>query len=317
MTVISTKNNSLDLLALAEEWWADLDLMESTRSQYFEALQPCIRFLGARNVAGNPQRIDLLEYKRHLKGRGFRLSTQNTHITAARRFFHWLHRNGHYSIDPASDIKCLKLGDAFLKDALTPKQGKDLVESIDPTDSIAAARDYAIVNLQIRTGIRRSSVWSADICDMRTMGEREVLFIRIKGTEDKSTYVVLTSEVAEPIHYYLSLRHEVRPKDSLFVGHGRNNNGQRLSLNYISALLKWHLKEIGLTGSRYSCHSLRHSAISYLASTGATTSEIMSMSKHRDPKMAHRYIHNFQRLSHPAEHRINQVLKTRNALENI
>ena len=60
-------------------------------------------------------------------------------------------------------------------------------------------RDFAIVNLILRTGLRTIEVVRADVGDITFKGNRRILRVWGKGHDTKDDFVVLTDKTYLPI----------------------------------------------------------------------------------------------------------------------
>src|SRR5262245_32850573 len=129
-----------------------LDIRGSSKGTYQRQLKEFFVWLSARKST-LPSREDLLEYKEFLKNdKELAAFTVSGYLTAVRRFFEWLEAIKVYP-NIAKGIKGLKRRRGFKKDALTVDQVKKLLNSIDQR-TLSGKRDYAMLNLMIRTGLR-------------------------------------------------------------------------------------------------------------------------------------------------------------------
>ena len=144
-------------------------------------------------------------------------------------------------------------------------------------------RDYAIVNLLLRTGLRTIEVVRADIGDITFKGDKRVLLIWGKGHTEKDSFVVLTDKTYLPIREYLSTRKGAKSGYPLFSSNSRHNFGERLTTRTISGLCKEGLKGIGLDGREFTAHSLRHTtAVEILKNAGEIT-DVPRVLRHTSP----------------------------------
>ncbi len=77
-------------------------------------------------------------------------------------------------------------------------------------------RDFALLNLLLRTGLRDIEVVRADCGDIQTVSGVDVLYIQGKGRPGKDNYVVLTESALAPIRDYLGMRDDSRDSSPLF-----------------------------------------------------------------------------------------------------
>jgi len=195
---------------LVQRFITSLDAKPATILLYKKGLSYFIKWLeGAQPTPGN-----ILAYKKALQERTLASFTINAYLTAVRRFFAWLEAEG-VCPNIARAIKGLKQNDQS-KEALTGVQCRRLLDSISLNGSLSR-RDYAMLNLMIRTGLRTIEVVRANIGDIRNEGAETVLDVQGKGRDGKDRFVVLTSDAQEPIRDYIPTRGAVSTDDPLFV----------------------------------------------------------------------------------------------------
>ena len=107
-----------------------------------------------------------------------RPSTASTYLTAVKSLFKWLESVKAYP-NIAASVKAVRLSGLSRKDALTPAQAKRLLETLRG-DTLQAKRDFALVNLLLRTALRSVEVHRAVCSDMRNRGGQTILLIQGK-----------------------------------------------------------------------------------------------------------------------------------------
>lgn len=290
--------------ALAEAFLASLDVSSSSRATYTRSLK---QYVGWLEETGRHSlqlaREDILTYKDFLHDMKLSAYTVNLYLTAVRKLYQWLESQKIYP-DITRGIKGVKKPRGFRKDTLTKEQLRETVDAID-TDSLAGLRDYAIINLMARTGLRDIEVSRATVEDIRQESGQAVLYVQGKGRTAKDEFVLLLPEALKPIRDYLQARGAVEKSEPLFCSNSDRNRGESLTSRSISRIVKTALRAIGLDDSRLTAHSLRHSAISLSVAGGASLQQAQAMARHTDPKTTLIYFHNLERISAGAEKFIN------------
>lgn len=281
------------------------DIGEGSRRTYGRNLKSFTSWI-QENGQGEPGRQTILQYKKALEGQGLSPYTINGYMVTVRRFYAWAETEGFYR-DITRGIKGVKRAKGFKKDPLTVRQIKDLLASID-RDSLEGKRDYALLNLLIRTGLRTIEVARADYGDIRQQGGEAVLWIQGKGRTSKDEFVLLTPETLNPINTYLNARGRVKDNEPLFASLSDRNQGGRLTTRSISRIAKQHLVDIGLDNGRLTAHSLRHTAITLSLLGGATIQEAQTLARHADINTTLIYSHNINRLAQAPERKIDALL---------
>ena len=284
-----------------------LDIRRSSKYTYQRQLKEFFSWCKKAGITAI-EREQLLQYKDYLKNeRKLAAFTIGGYLTAVRRFFEWLEMSKMHP-NVARGIKGPTRKRGFKKDALTVDQAKMILNSIKRR-SLAGKRDYALINLMIRTGLRTIEVVRALREDMRSQGGETVLFIHGKGRDAKDELVLLTEYTLTPIMDYLKARSSIKNEDPLFVSHSTKNFGQALTTRSVSRIVKNRLKKVNLDDSRLTAHSLRHTAITLSLLAGATPQEARAMARHSDINTTLIYAHNINRIKQAPEKKIDKLLE--------
>lgn len=297
----------IELGQYVQPFLQSLDVRDSSKSTYKRQIQ---EFLSWRSKKRKHTlvREDILAYKDALsKEKRLAALTICGYLTAVRKFFEWLEA---MRIVPniARGIKGPKRKLGFKKDSLTVDQVKSFLASIDTTH-ISGLRDYAMLNLMIRTGLRTIEIARACKEDITHQGGATVLFIHGKGRDSKDDLVMLTDNALRPLKEYMKARGKMRDEDPLFASHSTKNYGQQLTTRSVSRIVKNRLKEIGIDDDRLTAHSLRHTAITLSLLAGATPQEARAMARHADINTTLIYAHNINRIKQAPERKIDEFLE--------
>ena len=256
------------------------DLYNRTLSRFFVWIEETGRQLS------NMSRVDILEYKDHLTQEGLSALTIGSYIVSVRKFYEWAEACGLY-INIAKGIKTPKRVQAFKKQHLTDNKSSELLSYFEQK----SLRDFAIVNLILRTGLRTIEVVRADIGDITFKGERRILKIWGKGHSEKDDFVVLSDKAYLPIANYLATRKGAKAGEPLFVSNSRQNRGERLTTRTISHLCKEGLQAVGLDGKEFTAHSLRHTtAVAVLKQTDFNIYKAQLVMRHSSPTTTQIYV---------------------------
>ena len=152
----------------------DQDVKPSSRETYRKALKVFICWLSDQDTH-NPVREDILAYKEFLQAQGLSSFTVSGYMVAVRKFFEYLEATIGYP-NVAKGIKGAKRSKGFRKDPLTVDQVRDLLNTINRA-TIQGLRDYALLNLMLRTGLRTIEIIRADIEDIRQQSGEAILWI--------------------------------------------------------------------------------------------------------------------------------------------
>jgi len=286
---------------------ASLDIRQSSKNTYQRQLKEFLTWL-AKNPTQSIDREHVLRYKEYLKSeRSLAAFTIGGYLTAVRRFFEWLEVTKK-QVNVARGIKGPTRKRGFKKDALTVEQAKKILNSIKRT-TLTGKRDFALINLMLRTGLRTIEVARALREDINRQGGETVLFIHGKGRDAKDELVVLTMHTLVPLEEYLKARGHVKNEDPLFASHSTKNFGKKLTTRSVSRIVKTRFRHVDMDDSRLTAHSLRHTAITLSLLAGATPQEARAMARHADINTTLVYAHNINRIQQAPEKKIDEILE--------
>lgn len=252
------------------------DIMDKSRETYRWGLKRFFRWM--RMTGRTLQTMtpaDVVQFKGKLSKERLSPLTVGAYMTSVRRFYGWTETSLIYP-NIARSVKTPKGRKGFRKTALTPEEAASLLEHLKGR----SLRDYAIVNLILRTGLRTVEVMRADVGDITRKRGKRILKVWGKGAEDKDAMVIIGEPVWNPIREYLSTRGEV-PKDApLFVTEGKGHRGERVSTRTIQRLCKEALRAIGLDSHEYSAHSLRHTTAVTIIRKGGDLNDVQRVLRH-------------------------------------
>ncbi len=253
---------------------ASRDLYRRTLVVFFDWVQDTRRDTQQLTVK------DIIAYKEALLAGGKSSLTVASYINSVRRFFEWAEANKLYP-NIARGVKAPRRKKEFRKLPLSvPKLG-ELLRYEKDTQS---ARDFALVNLMLHTGLRCIEVVRANIEDITFRstkeGEQMVLLVKGKGRDDRDSLVVLTPAAYAPIRAYLDQRGPAPISAPLFAADCYRNKGGRLTTRSVSRIAKNGLRSIGLDNRVYTAHSLRHTAAVNILRAGGTLEQASATLRH-------------------------------------
>ncbi len=255
------------------------DVKQSSKLLYRRTLKQFFNWVEVKGyLLSEIARPQIIEYKEELLSSGMSSLTVGSYITSVRRFYEWTEANKYYP-NVAKGIKTPRRKQQFRKQPLTTDQVKKLLSYYQDK----TLRDYAIVNLLLRTGLRTIEVIRANVEDITFKGSQRVLLVQGKGRDERDNFVLLTDKAYQPIADYLATRGKVNSSEPLFTSASNNSKGERLSTRTISYIAKEGLKAIGLDERAYTAHSLRHTtAVDILRAGGCLETAQLTL-RHSNP----------------------------------
>jgi integrase/recombinase XerD len=261
------------------------DVKLSSKLLYRRTLKQYFNWVKTKNyLLSEMARPQLLEYKDELLNSNLSSLTVGSYITSVRRFYEWTEANKYYP-NVAKGIKTPKRKQQFKKQPLLPDQATALLNYYQDK----ALRDYAIINLLLRTGLRTIEVIRASVEDIIFKGSQRVLLVHGKGRDEKDNFVLLTEKTYQPIAEYLATRSKVNNSEPLFISTSNNSKGKRLSTRSISYIAKEGLKAIGLDERSFTAHSLRHTTAVNILRGGGSLEQAQMTLRHSNPSTTQIY----------------------------
>lgn len=288
-------------------WMASLDLASGTKETYLSGFRAFCWFVRSTSLDFDElTRDDVKSFKEYLVNeKKLKPATVSSYLASVRSFYAYSEDNGIENI--AHRVKGVTDSRSFKKEPLTPDQAQRLLASIDRSTE-KGMRDFAILNLMLRTGLRDIEIVRANCRDIQTKAGVDVLYVQGKGRASKDNFVVLTPKALSPIAAYLEKRGKVDKLDPLFASVSSRNAGERLTVRSVSRIAKSALRAIGIDDERYTAHSLRHTAITFSLLGGATERDAQQMARHANITTTMLYSHDIDRIKHAAEREIDNVL---------
>lgn len=255
------------------------DVKLSSKSLYLRTLKLFINWVNSKEyILGDLSRAHLIQYKEELLSSGLSSLSVSSYITSVRRFYEWAEANKYFP-NIAKGIKSPKRKQIFKKQALSPAQSSDLINYYQS----GSLRDYAIINLMLRTGLRTIEIIRANIEDITFKGGKRVLLVFGKGRDERDNFVILTDKAYQPIKEYLATRGAVKSSEPLFISTSNNSYGKRLTTRSISFIAKEGLKGIGLDSRDFTAHSLRHTTAVNILRAGGRIEDAQGVLRHSSP----------------------------------
>lgn len=273
---ISEVFSGADWELLVETFLSSQDIMDKSRETYRWGLKRFFRWMrrtGRDLKAMTP--ADIVDFKSSLSKERLTSMTVGAYMTAVRRFYGWTETSLIYP-NIARSVRPPKNRKGFKKSALNQAEAANLLEYMKGR----SLRDYAIVNLILRTGLRTMEVTRADIGDITRKRGKRVMRVWGKGAEEKDALVILGNPVWEPLKVYLDSRGECRKDMPLFVTEGKGHRGERMSPRSVQRVCKEALRAIGLEGHDYSAHSLRHTTAVTIIRQGGDLNDVQRVLRH-------------------------------------
>ena len=293
-----------DITDVMNRWTHFIEGTPRTVESYTRAIGQFQKWCSTNNVS-QPTKEDIRCFRDELNTR-CKPTTVNAYLSACKCFFRWTAEEQIYP-DIAQNVKSVKLSKGHRKDELTAAQAKTLLGSIDRT-TLNGKRDFAIISVMLTTGMRDIEIMRADIGDLRPLGDFTALYYQGKGRHEKTAFKKIAPVVEAAIRDYLSARGSHADEDPLFISMANRNKGNRLTTKSISRIVKGRLRDAGFDSSRWTAHSLRHTAAMIALLNGTPIEEIQSMMDHESITTTMIYAGHASKAARQAEQNIASAL---------
>ena len=257
---------------------ADAGHAKLTRNRYTSAVRAFAAWFEKQNnepfTPGRLTPIDLTAYRNALQLEAA-ASTVNVHLCALRSFCGWLAEHGHVSSDPALRLKAVGTQSPLAPKSLSASQVNALLREAQQTRH--AARDYAIVQMLVQTGLRIGECVALRLADVQISERQGQVTVRA-GKGNKFRVVPLNASARRALLEYLAVRWRVPADWPLVLAAWRtypatlplwhSQKGNRLSVRAMSGMVEQLVDlcvQRKLVPKDTSAHTLRHTfATAYL-----------------------------------------------------
>lgn len=312
-TTTGTLTGPERLREVTEAFINDMDVKQNSRNVYRNNLKQFFTWVKSEGYSIDElSRPDIIAYKSDMLKDGKSNLTVSGRLSAVRLFYEWAEGHKLYP-NIARGIRAPRRQDEIRKNPLTKEQTTDLIchfeakatgtsnpEAIEPLN-IIAKRDFALVNLILRAGMRTIEASRLNIDDIYYANGHRVMAIRGKGYEGVSRIIRLSDKAYKPIQEYLKYRGAT--SGPVFVSTSNNSTGGRLNTRTISGICKKGMQDIGIDDRKYTAHSFRHTFAVIAIQTGATIEQVQFDLGHTSTSTTQlytKYIHQQQRLENGA-----------------
>lgn len=279
---------------LIEPFIAAQDVSLNSRSTYYNALLQFSRWCEEKNIT-SPDRQTILSYKFWLDTKSLSSYTKALYIVVVRRFFLWTEESDLYPNISRGVKGIKKFAKNHQKESLSILSLKTLLSSIDRSH-LSGKRDFALINILVRTGLRLKEIASATLADICEQRGEKVLWVHGKGRSSKDEFVLLTQEALSPLYDYIQNRVIKNEKETLFVSLSDRNYGEKLTIFSLSRIIKKRLRAAGFDSKRITAHSLRHTFGVLSMQAGASLYEVQLAMRHAAPTTTQLYLGDIERI---------------------
>lgn len=289
-----------DVEAVIAAFLVSLDVKPSTKQAYAKALRLFFAWVEeSGRTTALLSREDIVAYRDGLlNDTGHSALTVGLYLSAIRQLYAFLEAR-RVCPNIARGIKTPKHKDEFVKQHLSAEQSNSMLSYFASREQESrwftrmgptVLRDFAIVNLMLRTGLRTVEVSRLKIQDITFRYGKRILRVWGKGRDSADDFVPLPDSAWEPVEEYLRTRPGALEGEPLFISEGYGSKHAALSTRRIQALCKEGLRAVGLDDHAYSAHSLRHTCAVQILKAGGTMYDVKYLLRHKNPATSELYV---------------------------
>lgn len=277
-------------------------LSAETRRAYARVIREFFRFVNDLHPSQvTPEHV--LRWRDTLRTKKSKSATVSFKLSVVRSFFAYLQAGGVVPLNPAATrlVPPPEVPSESAGRALTAKEVRYLLAGQERSTA-AGARDYALLLVMLRLGVRVSEACSLKRSSIKWSHGRWVVKFKVKGGRERT--LPLPSEVKKAIDEYTHL--DANRRTTLHSGGGTDSDvdewifqphtnyrtlefDKPLSVRMACEIVKRWASYSGI--GHLSPHDLRRTAITKALDQGLSYRQVQMMSGHKDPKTVMRYDH--------------------------
>ncbi|MGO3474728.1 MAG: site-specific tyrosine recombinase XerD [Lacticaseibacillus paracasei] len=259
-------------------------LAKATQTSYQQDLITFSAWLAARKRRTFPEEFGTIQSFLKEQNATKAPASVSRMISALRKFYRFLLREGAISADPMTKIDTPKRAQHL--PATLSSQEVDALMAKPDTDKPLGLRDRAIFELMYATGLRVSEVVDLRLDQLHLA----INLLKVTGKGDKERLVPISPQATQWVDRYLQearpkLLKRVQPKNVFVNFHGGPMTRQGIWKN-----LKAYIASIGIEKD-VTPHTLRHSFATRLLENGADLRVVQELLGHSDISTTQIYTH--------------------------
>jgi len=224
--------------------------------------------------------LRVAEVVRFVQSRARRLHVKRAKLmtTALRSFFQYARLRGEVTLDLAAAVPIVASWSmASIPRAIAPEQTRKLLASID-RKTAAGRRDYAILLLLARLGLRSGEVAALELNDINWSAGQ----LSVRGKGGRRIEMPLASDVGKAIAAYLRHGRPQCASRRVFLRAKAPVRGFQ-GASGVGSIVRNRLRRARIAAPTHGAHQFRHGLASDMLRRGASLAEIGAMLGHQHP----------------------------------
>ncbi len=290
---VKSINATQDVAGEDQQWiarfvdmlWVEQGLADNTLSAYCADLTQLAQWLSGREKTFiRCGRDDLLNYLAARVQAGTRPSTTARLLSTLRRFYQFLLRDGHVTVDPTAQIDAPKLG-RTLPASLTEAEVESLLLAPRTEDTLGL-RDRAMLELLYACGLRVTELISLQVHQINLRQGA----VRLTGKGNKERLVPLGEECSIWLDKYIDFGRGALLKKTNSAALFVTQRGESMTRQAFWYLIKRYARVANIN-KPLSPHTLRHAFATHLLNHGADLRVLQMLLGHSDISTTQIYTH--------------------------
>lgn len=264
---------------------ANGDATADTISAYFREVGNWVRWCHKYGIAPeSARRVHIEAFREDLKQRGLSVVTRAHKLSIIRRFYESAVKEGLRPDNPAERVRAGKdLTNPEEKIKVLSERALSALVNALPVEGLSGRRDRAVIALMAAHGLRRIEIHRLNHESIQgDIGGPELGILQVEGKGHKMRRVHLRPDTWAALSLYVATKFEAGylTQGAVFVGHGNNGRGSRLSRVSLNAIVDKHLNAASLKKAGVSCHALRHTFGTLAVAGGAKVEHLRDAMGH-------------------------------------
>jgi integrase/recombinase XerD len=231
-------------------------------------------------------RSDMIAYRSHLAESAYSKPTKQRMFSVASRLMNEQYVSKQNPEKVTEEVKGFSTdNDESTHTALSEAQAREMLASID-TSTKAGKRDYALILVLVKTGLRRAELVALNREDITMLDGHHVAIVQ-HGKGDKRRVAKLRVDVWRALEVYLSILPPGAGNAPLFVSFRRGDHPttSRMTDKAVELLVKKYAPD----GVELTPHGLRATFGTLALASGASLHQVQYAMGHKDPRTTERY----------------------------
>jgi integrase/recombinase XerD len=281
------KYTSKDVKLWVNEWIRSRDIAITSQKTYRNSLNVFWNwYLRKRKTQiAFPKLSDIKQFRSSMYKKHRSYFSVDSYLYSLRLFFSWMYENFIINENPMNGFRIDKRKKEFKRRPLNDEQATMLLNSFDKSKP-SELRDYTMVLIMLIMGFRRVELVRMCIGDLHG----SELLVQGKGEKSKNNSLNVPASLLMVLNHYLAQRKYKYPQSPFFPSFSNNSQKRPISENYISGMVKSHLRQIGVNDPNISCHSLRHSCGFMLMKEGHDIHDVQIQLRHNSIDTTKMYV---------------------------